>query len=389
MREKLKYFIINKAYDYNRGFYENMTVRGNGLCFSSDSGSGVGKFLTRVFDSGQRGLNWHRLVINTENCEPEALRITVYSCDSGSVRYRGNAIPVEEFMELEGISLEDRLSALAPYVVRKVSGVTDVLLHYVSGRFFWAYIEVYSPGGGKAARIDSVKIYLPSASWIDHLPAIYRAGDGETHFLERYLGIFQTVYEELDAEIADMANRFDPECAEAEFLEWIAGWLNIRDTKIWTEEQMRKLLMKAVRLYRRRGTKESLSEMIELYTGEKPFIVEGSDVGELADRAEFKELLSSLYGADPSTVTVMIQPGHDTEVIKRIAMEMLPVTAELNLIELDPYISLGKHAYLGVNSGIGAYKPAVLDGRSRLTLTALGGTQSEDDPDEDRDPEDG
>jgi len=170
-----------------------------------------------------------------------------------------------------------------------------------------------------------------------------------------------------------MANRFDPECAEAEFLEWLAGWLNIRDTKIWSEEQMRKLLMKAVGLYRRRGTKESLSEMIELYTNEKPFIIEGSDVGELADRAEFKDLMTSLYGADPSTVTVMIRPGYDTEVIKRIAMEMLPVTAELNLIELDPYISLGKHAYLGVNSGIGAYKPAVLDGRSRLTLTALGG----------------
>ena len=160
MREKLKYFIINKAYDYNRGFYENMVVRGNSLCFSSDSNSGVGRFLTRVFDAGKRGMNWHRLVIDTENCEPEALRITVYACDSGAVRYRGNSIPIEEFMELEGISLDDRLTALAPYTVRKVSGVTDVLLHYVSGRFFWAYIEVYSPGGGRAALIDNVKIYL-------------------------------------------------------------------------------------------------------------------------------------------------------------------------------------------------------------------------------------
>ena len=381
MREKLKYFIINKAYDYNRGFFENMTVRDNELCFSTDNDSGVGRFLTRVFDSGERGMNWHRLVINAEDCEPEALRVTVYACDGGTVRYRGDTMPLEEFMALDEIPLEERLTALEPYAVKKVSGVTDVLLHYVSGRFFWAYIELYSPGGGRIARINNIRIYLPSESWIDHLPAIYRTGDGETHFLERYLGIFQTFYEELDYEIANIANRFDPECAEAEFLEWLASWLNIRDTKIWSEEQMRKLLMRAVSLYRRRGTKESLSEMIELYTGEKPFIIEGSDVGELADRAEFKDLMSSLYGADPSTVTVLVQPGHDTEVIKRIAMEMLPVTAELNLIELDPYISLGKHAYLGVNSGIGAFKTAVLDGKSRLTMTTLGGTEENGETD--------
>ena len=68
MREKLKYFIINKAYDYNRGFYENMEIKGSGLGVPSESSSGVGRFLTRVFDSGERGMNWHRLVIETEDC---------------------------------------------------------------------------------------------------------------------------------------------------------------------------------------------------------------------------------------------------------------------------------------------------------------------------------
>ena len=373
MREKLKYFIINKAYDYDRGYYENMAVNGSSLCVSSEGGSGVGRFLTRVFDSGERGMSWHRLVIGTEDCEPETLRVTVYACDGGTVRYGGGTMSPEEFMAIEDIPLEERLRVLEPFAARQASGVSDLLLHGVSGRYLWVYTELYCPRGRKAG-INDIRIYLPAGSWIDHLPGIYRQSDGESHFLERYLGIFQTFYEELDHEIADIAHRFDPDCAEADFLEWLAQWLNISDTKIWTEDQLRRLLLKAVEFYRKRGTKESLSELIELYTGEKPFIIEGSDVGELADRPELAEVLSTLYGADPSTVTVLVRQGFDTEVIRRIALEMLPVTAELNLVELDPYIFLGKHAYLGVNSALGVYRPAALDGRSRLTMTSLGGT---------------
>ena len=101
MREKLKYFIINKAYDFNRGCCENMSVSENGLSFSSEKGSGVGRFLTRVFDSGERGMNWHRLVINTEDCDPGAFRVTVFSCDGGNVKYNGETVPVNEFAELK------------------------------------------------------------------------------------------------------------------------------------------------------------------------------------------------------------------------------------------------------------------------------------------------
>ena len=41
MREKLKYFILNNAYDFGRGIYENMEVSDNTLCFSSERLSGI------------------------------------------------------------------------------------------------------------------------------------------------------------------------------------------------------------------------------------------------------------------------------------------------------------------------------------------------------------
>lgn len=371
MREKLKYFIINKDCDYHRGLCENMRIADHSLRFCSEMQTGLGRFLTRIFDSGEYGTVWHRLVIGTEQAEAENLRITVFASDKNEMRFQNETLTLYDLFDDTAYSLQEKLDAYRPFIVKRASGVSDLLMHDVSGRYLWILIEYYSPGDSTAA-IEDIRVFLPAASWIDYLPQIYRGSDRETHFLERYLGIFQTFYEELDAEIAEISHRFDPESAEQRFLEWLAGWLHITDTGIWSEEQLRKLLLNAVRLYRMRGTKEALSEIIELYTGEKPFIIEGFNIKEIAASIPNGKRLIEMYGGNPYAVTVLVKPGHDIEVIRRIAAEMLPITAELNLVELDSYIFLDNYAYLGVNSSLGYYRPAALDGNSQLMLSVLG-----------------
>ena len=98
--------------------------------------------------------------------------------------------------------------------------------------------------------------------------------------------------------------------------------------------------------------------------------------------------LSAMYGSSPYTVTVLVKPGHNMEIIRRLAMEMLPATVELKLAELDSFISLDNYAYLGVNSSLGNYRPAVLDGRSQLSLSTLGGAPQEKDDNKGGIPED-
>ena len=370
MREKLKYFIINIDYDYNRGICDNMKVRDNSLHFHSNRNSGVGRYLTRIFDAGEHGMVWHRLVIHTKSADTENLRITVFASDKNEMNFHGDRMTLYDLFDDPTFTMQEKLDAYKPFIVKKASGASDLLLHDVIGRYVWVLIELYS--AGVSAKIIDVRLFLPAASWIDYLPKIYRNSDGDTHFLERYLGIFQTIYEELDAEIEEMSHRFDPESTELSFLHWLAEWLNISDTSIWTEEQLRQLLLKAVRLYRLRGTKEALSEIIELYTGEKPFIVEGFNIKEMAGSVPNGKRLLEMYGGNPYTVTVLVKPGHDMDVIRRIAGQMLPITAELNLVELDPYIFLDNYAYIGVNSSLEYYQPAVLDGNSQLMLSTLG-----------------
>ena len=389
MKEKLKYFIMKSSYDLNRCIRDKMEITAGSLVFRSDGEVGVGRFITRIFDSGERGMVWHRLTIETEQCTDEDIRMTVYATDKDEIRYRGETRGIKDVLYDETLSFDERIEAFEPYLKKRITGVRDALLHSVSGRYLWVLTEVYSVRQAPAA-VKSMRIFLPASSWIDYLPQIYRKSDEGTHFLERYLGIFQTFYEELEYELDDISRYFDPESAESEFLVWLADWLNITDTGLWKEDKLRKLLLSAVELYRRRGTRGSLSDMIELYTGEKPFIVENAEIREFSGTRSYDGSLLPMYGSDPYKVTLMIKSEHirsdsDLSAIRRLSMKMLPAYAELDLVVLEPYIFLDKYSYLGINSTLGKYRSAALDGRSQLTMSTIGGSGDDDDDDYDTD----
>ncbi len=319
-------------------------------------------------------MTWHRLIIGTENCGSEDFRITVYASDKDDIKYNGKFVPLTVLLHDKSLSLNEKVKAFAPYEKKSVSGVTDIMLHDISGQYLWIFIETYSVSSAPAV-IKDIQIFLPSQSWIDSLPMIYRANDSE-HFLERYLGIFQTLYEELDSQIANIADRFDPLCTESEFLGWLCEWLDISDGDQWPEEKLRQLLMTAVDLFRKRGTRESVEKMIGLYLGEKPLIIEEFSIRDFKGTDTYEKTLLPMYGNDPYRITLLIKSelihsDSELNMVRRIALEMLPVSTELNLVVLEPYIFLNKFTYLGINSTLGQYRNAALDGKSQLTLSTL------------------
>jgi phage tail-like protein len=376
MREKLKYFILNNAYEFRRGICENMAVSGNTLRFSSDRLSGIGRFMTRIFDSGDRGTTWHRMLINAADCSADELRVTVYAADDPEFSYRGVSYTIDEVFHDKSIDLAKKTEMFSVFEKKRINGAKDALLHDVSGRYLWIYIDVFGISE-KPAVINDIRLYLPAESWIDRLPQIYRKADKETGFLERYLGIFQTLYDEVEDEIDRISARFDPECAESGFLEWLAGWLDISDCSVWKEDKLRKLLLSAVSLYRSRGTRESLSRAIELYTGERPFIIENFSLREHIGTSAYEHTLVPMYGNDPYKIFILVRSevvgsDSDKDILWRIAREMMPVTVDFELKVLEPYIFLDQYSYLGINTYLGKPGNAALDGRSRITFSVLG-----------------
>ncbi len=376
MKAKLKYFILNNAYEFEQGSYENMEVDGNKLRLRYDKRPGLSCFMTKVFDSLERGSTWHRLVINAENCPDEELRITVYASDEKELVYKGESFAIDEVIGNTEIRLSEKKAMFSQSEKKLISGAHDILLHDVIGRYLWIYVELLGTSD-RSAVINDIRLYLPAESWIDRLPDIYRKSDAGSGFLERYLAIFQTLYEEVEHDIDCIADRFDPESAQSGFLEWLAQWLDIADHSMWTEDKLREFMMSAVSLYRSRGTRESLSRVIELYTGEKPFIIENSSLLKYRGTENYEKTLVPLYGKDPYKVYILvsnevIHSDNDIDVLWQIAREFMPMTVSFEVRVLEPFLFVGQNSYLGINSALGQPNNAVLDGKSRLTLSVLG-----------------
>jgi phage tail-like protein len=104
----------------------------------------------------------------------------------------------------------------------------------------------------------------------NYLPGIYEEND----FLQRFLYIFEDIWEPLEQRQDHIEMYFDPRTCPVAFLPWLASWLGISLNPHWPEARRRRLLAQAMDLYRWRGTRYGLVRMIEVCTGITPLISE-------------------------------------------------------------------------------------------------------------------
>jgi phage tail-like protein len=130
----------------------------------------------------------------------------------------------------------------------------------------------------------------PASRYLQYLPAIFqengRAGDNRApadlaltnghaaSFLGRMLLIYESLWEPLEQRQDQVAMYYDPRTCPAEFLSWLASWLQLSIDRHWPEPRRRRLLREAMDLYRWRGTAYGLARMIEVCTGIVPTITE-------------------------------------------------------------------------------------------------------------------
>ncbi|MBC8161187.1 MAG: phage tail protein I, partial [Roseiflexaceae bacterium] len=112
--------------------------------------------------------------------------------------------------------------------------------------------------------------YGAGSSYVDRLPVIYHDND----FLARYLLIFEAIWEPLEQRQDFIDMYFDPYTTPAEFLPWLASWIDLDLNTHWPEARQRQLLAEATELYRWRGTRYELTRIIEICTGLTPEILE-------------------------------------------------------------------------------------------------------------------
>ena len=374
MAQGLNYFIFNKAQDYRRGYMERMEYGEDGLR-PTEAGHERSLFLSRILDSREEQMNWHRLTLEYGGSGEVPVRISIYASDEREVLWRGKRVALKELVEDQDSPVESRREMMASCLQKTVDQAADILLHEVVGRYLWILLEMY--GQEENGGINRIRISFPRQSWMQQLPEIYRKAEGKKMFLERYLALFQTMYEDLNDQIAESAMLFDMESTQKRYLEQLARWLDIRQCYVWPEEKLRLLLRRALSLYQRRGTRQGLLDFIALYTGEAPFCIEFFQLEDYARDRVYYDRLRELYGNRRGQVCILVREGaaptaKQYKILMKLIDEMKPAQADVKLTVLKPYIFLNGHSYLGVNSVLGRYQAAALNGRSMVPFLSLG-----------------
>jgi len=282
-----------------------------------DTGRYDGQIVRRL-DAGERGTQWHRLTASFETPPGTQVRVSYHATDDGDLQFREPGTPpVTPLERVDGVGpvIADRLRAahvrglaelveLSPERVAELAGTDgypvsasraadwlveaeeilagfggpgdldwlsvgppdpeDALLTDAEGRYLWVKVELVGTATA-APRIESLRVYFPRRSYLRYLPAVFRDDPESAAFLARYLSLFESVFTDVEEEIAAATRYLDPDGAPGEALSWLAGWLALSPDETWSTAAKRTLVRRAHELFEARGTRRGVRELLSIY----------------------------------------------------------------------------------------------------------------------------
>ncbi len=323
--------MINKKLDYERGFLDGLEYR-DGRLRLAGKGSGMGVFFSRVFDSIESGTVWHRFTVDCGQGSGAGLRISFYSFESEELLINDQRMPVSDLIRSRDISSSEKKRLLEPWLKKRASGKNDLLLHEAEGRYMLVCIELIRQETDNS--LGDMCLYFPKDTWMKFLPGVYSRDRETADFTERFLSIFQSIYDDRDREIRGSAGLIHPAAVNRQLLEELAAWYDLKDLYLWTDERLKELVSKAPELARKRGTASGLREYLSIYLGSEPEICEDMDnpymfrvlVPEefIDDPKEYRALVRVIGQMKPAGITARILP------IKRTAQDSTDLRLGIN-----------------------------------------------------------
>ncbi|MSP60329.1 MAG: PASTA domain-containing protein [Myxococcales bacterium] len=124
---------------------------------------------------------------------------------------------------------------------------------------------------------EKVTLTVSRESYIKWLPSIYQRSDVTgKNFLRDLLWITQHLFGQIEEQLDVIHTFFDPYESPDEFVPWLADWTAMVLEEDWPKAKKRRLIKKAIELYKIRGTVKGLKLFISLFTGHEPEIIENA-----------------------------------------------------------------------------------------------------------------
>ena len=354
-----------------------------------------GRYFSLALDSAESQTQWHKYLFDASLPPNTQIQVSYLASDSPLLSIGGSQRDLDALLHAAHTATDEEQARLVNQLERlewsvPTTNAPDALINRTFGRYLWLRVELV--GSEQASPVvSSLRVDFPRTSYLRYLPAVYQEDERSRDFLERFLSLFETFFGGLEREIDQIARYFDAAAVgtSGEYLRWLASWLAIAVDKSWSEESLRALVGRAPALYKKRGTRAGLEEMIEILTGERPLIVEhfqrlcaggeedaagspdsGRDASDEAAtgltnasaagmrdsrRDGLAWLYARLYGRDPYCFCVLLKPFQVKTDEERMAVRRLldaekPAHTCASMMILQPWIHLDMHTYMGVNT---------------------------------------
>ncbi|CAG7638752.1 hypothetical protein PAESOLCIP111_03973 [Paenibacillus solanacearum] len=330
----------------------------------------LGVWISDALDSGSDATVWHKIVLDAQQDRDTQIVVRYYASDTLEAEIAHARVHLDTYIADPKVEPSAKLAELSRLFSPPLYDSQDALLMKAKGRYLWILLELVG-SERHAPTVRSLEVHFPRSSYLEYLPSIYRQHEPTADFLERYLSLFQTLLDQTDRHIAGVTRTFDADSASGMPLRWLLGWLGITAEDDWTDEQLRELLHEAPSLYRLRGTKRVMEDIVKIYTGEPPIILEYEQVKPFSSHPELHAIAEQLYAADPHVFHVLVKAEHAETEVKRIRLQQLidafkPAFATGKLIILQPWVYTDLHSYLGMNTVLSEPTLLTLNDRSSM-----------------------
>ena len=355
----------------------------------------AGQYVSRAFDSGIDRCAWDRIAVTFAGGTPFTTTATVATFTSNDPLSGDDIAALDEEQWRNGNANAGDFLVLSP-----------------RGRYLWLRIR-FSGDGLATPQLERIRVHFPRTSYLQYLPAVYQADAVSRDVLDRFLRIFQSIFESFESKIEGFAGFLDADGTPTAFLEWLAGWISMTFDRSMDEGVRRKLLRHAPELYRIRGTPAGLRRFLELAFGIDARILEHFRLRNwavLGNRAALgtrtrlwgKAITPRLQldvfsrigeAALISTGDPQLDPfafhAHKFSVfvpaavvrapaihaaVRTLIENEKPAHAQFELVAVEPRFRLGVQSTLGLDSVVGSYPRLVLGHGGNLGFdTLLGG----------------
>ncbi|MEV4777579.1 phage tail protein [Burkholderia sp. LMU1-1-1.1] len=155
----------------------------------------------------------------------------------------------------------------APIVFQGADTDTDgplaVPLFDVHEPWLWVSVTLVAAPASALPRLTRLDVLYPGLTLMEYLPQVYQRAEAEPdNFLRALVGVLETGTQEQDQRIAAMGSMIAPDTAPAEWLDYLARWLDLPWDDALEVDQKRRLLASADSLAGSRGTRAGLEALL-------------------------------------------------------------------------------------------------------------------------------